>query len=285
VPEGDTIHRSAARLHAAIAGKRLASALDIRRDTRGRRPPEAGTQVVDVSARGKHLLVRFADGQVLHTHMQMTGAWHIYQRGDRWRRPGHTARVVLEVDDGTIAVCFAAPLVELRSEAHDRVEPSFAAQRVERLGPDLCEPEPDFDAVLAGLRLLDPATEIGVALLDQNVAAGIGNVYKSEVCWIERVSPFAPLGAVDEEMRGRLFATAHRLLRANLGSGRRVTYQGGLAVYGRAGRPCPRCRTRIARTRSSDAERVTFWCPTCQPAPGATSRATVRDSKSTFGGT
>jgi endonuclease-8 len=267
VPEGDTIHRSAARLHAAIAGKHLASALEIRRDTRGRRAPEAGTEVVDVSARGKHLLVRFGDGQVLHTHMQMTGVWHIYKPGDRWRRPGHTARVVLEVDDGTIAVCFAAPLVELRSEARDRAEPSFAARRVERLGPDLCEPEPDLDAVLTRLQSLDPATEVGVALLDQNVAAGIGNVYKSEVCWIERVSPFTALGAVDSDRRRRLFATAHRLLRANLGSDRRVTYQGGLAVYGRAGRPCPRCRARVLRTRGTDAERVTFWCPTCQPAP------------------
>ena len=90
MPEGDTIHRSAARLHAAIAGKRIAS-LEIRRDPRGRRAPEAGTMVEDVSARGKHLFVRFGDGQVLHTHMQMTGAWHVYVKGERWRRPGHTA--------------------------------------------------------------------------------------------------------------------------------------------------------------------------------------------------
>ena len=107
--------------------------------------------------------------------------------------------------------------------------------------------------MLARLRSLDPATEIGVALLDQNVAAGVGNVYKSEVCWIERVSPFARLDAVDDATRHRLFATAHRLLRANLGSSRRVTYAGGLAVYGRAGRPCPRCRERVRRTRTADA--------------------------------
>ena len=268
MPEGDTIYRSAARLQTAIAGKRIAS-LEIRRDPRGRRAPEPGTLIEDVSARGKHLFVRFADGQVLHTHMQLTGAWHVYTKGERWRRPGHTARVVLEVDDGTVAVCFAAPLVELRSQTRDALAASPAARAVERLGPDLCAPEPDLDDVLARLRSLDPATEIGVALLDQNVAAGIGNVYKCEVCWIERVSPFARLDAVDDATRRRLFATAHRLLRANLGSSRRVTYAGGLAVYGRAGRPCPRCRARVRRTRVADADRVSFWCPTCQPEGAA----------------
>jgi endonuclease-8 len=172
---------------------------------------------------------------------------------------------VIEVDDGTVAVCFAAPLVELRSQTGDALVPSPAARAVERLGPDLCEATPSFDEVLARLRSLDPATEIGAALLDQNVAAGIGNVYKSEVCWIERVSPFTRLDLLDDATRHRLFATAHRLLRANLGSNRRVTYAGGLAVYGRAGRPCPRCRGRVRRTRAADAERVSFWCPVCQP--------------------
>ena len=85
------------------------------------------------------------------------------------------------------------------------------------------------------------------------------------MCWFERVSPFARLDTVEAEARRRLFATAHRLLRGNLGSGRRVTYMGGLAVYGRAGRPCYRCRERIRRTRAADVDRVSFWCPKCQP--------------------
>jgi endonuclease-8 len=272
VPEGDTIHRSAAALRAALAGKRLAQPLEVRRDPRGRRPPEAGTTVVDVEARGKHLLVHFDDGNVLHTHMQMTGAWHVYRKGERWRRPGHTARVVLEADDGTVAVCFAAPLVELRRAVDDRraAPRSAAAARIERLGPDLCEPEPDLGMVLARLRALDPTTEIGVALLDQHVAAGIGNVYKSEVCWAERVSPFAPIGTLDDARGRRLFETAHRMLRANLSNGRRVTYRGGLAVYGRAGRLCPRCHARVERRGGGvGQDRVTFWCPACQPDPAS----------------
>jgi endonuclease-8 len=265
VPEGDTIHRSAAALGAAITGKRLVS-FELRRSPRGRRPPEPGTTVVGVEAVGKHLLVHFDDGQVLHTHMQMTGAWHVYRRGERWRRPGHTARVVLEVEDGTVAVCFAAPVVELRREARGLDVVSPAARSLDRLGPDLCEAEPDFTDVLARLGRLDPATELGVALLDQRVAAGIGNVYKSEVCWAERVSPFVPVGTLDTATRRRLFETAHRLLRVNLGSARRATFQGGLAVYGRARRPCPRCRTPVSRHGGKvNEDRVTFWCPTCQP--------------------
>jgi endonuclease VIII len=257
VPEGDTIHRSAAQLSAALTGKQVVK-FELRRNPRGRRPPEPGTTVVGVDAVGKHLLVHFEDGQVLHTHMQMTGAWHVYRRGERWRRPGHTARVVLEVDDGTVAVCFAAPVVELRSDT----------RTLDRLGPDLCAELPDLDDVMARLSRLDPATELGVALLDQRVAAGVGNVYKSEVCWTERASPFAPVAVLDAATRRRLFETAHRLLRVNLGSARRVTFQGGLAVYGRAGRPCPRCRTPVLRRGGRvNEDRVTFWCPTCQRDP------------------
>ncbi len=268
MPEGDTIHRSAARLSAALVGKRVVK-FELRRSPRGRRPPEPGTTVVGVDAAGKHLLMRFDDGQVLHTHMQMTGAWHVYRRGERWRRPGHTARVIVEVDDGTVAVCFAAPVVELRRDVGELRVASSAARSLARLGPDLCEADPDLDEVQARLARIEGPTELGVALLDQRVAAGIGNVYKSEVCWAERVSPFTPVALLDEPVRRRLFATAHRLLRANLGSSRRVTFQGGLAVYGRAGRACPRCRTRVVRRAQGTDERLTFWCPTCQPDPPA----------------
>jgi len=266
VPEGDTIHRAAAQLRGALDGKRVVK-LEVRRDPRGRRGVEPGAIVTEVVAQGKHLLIRFDDGNVLHTHMQLTGAWQVYARGDRWRRPAHTARVVLEVDDGTTAVCFAAPLVELRNETGARREVTHAAGAVAALGPDLCTAEPDLDEVLARLAQLDPHTELGPALLNQRVAAGIGNVYKSEVCWAERVSPFAPLATLDDATRRRLYRTAHRMLRENLGARRRVTYQGGLAVYGKAGRLCPRCRTRLARQGGRDDERVTYWCPTCQPGP------------------
>jgi endonuclease-8 len=266
VPEGDTIFRAAAQLRAALVGKELAE-LEVRRDPRGRRGPEPGTTITAVEANGKHLLVRFDDGHVLHTHMQMTGGWQVYPSAStRWRRPGHTARVVLRVADGTTAVCFAEPIVELRREHDDRA--TRATRMLDNLGPDLCAADCDLDAALARLAAVPPDTELGAVLLDQRVAAGIGNVYKSEVCWAEQVSPFTPIGSLDDAARRRIYETARRQLTSNLGSGRRVTYDRGLAVYGRARRPCPRCRTPIAGRRD-DSTRVTYWCPRCQPEPGS----------------
>jgi endonuclease-8 len=262
VPEGDTIFRTAATLRRAIAGHRLAR-LEIRRDPRGRRGPAPGTEITAVEPKGKHLLVRFADGHVLHTHMQMTGVWHVYAPGARWRRPAHSARVVLRTDDGTTAVCFSAPVVELRREGDVRDRATRAARMLERLGPDLCAADVDLDAITARIAGLDPATQLGVVLLDQRVAAGVGNVFKSEVCWAERVSPFAPIGALDDPTRRRIYATAQRQLARNLGSGRRTTHGNGLAVYGRAGKPCPRCRSAIRRAADASG-RATYWCSHCQ---------------------
>jgi endonuclease-8 len=263
MPEGDTIFRAATRLRAALVGKRLVE-LELRRDPRGRRGPEPDTAITAVEATGKHLLVHFGDGHVLHTHMQMTGAWHVYRPAERWRRPGHTARVVVRVDDGTTAVCFAAPIVELRRERDGRTRPTRASRMLERLGPDLCESGIDLDAVLARFASLEPDTELAAALLDQRVAAGIGNVFKSEICWAERVSPFTAIAELDDPTRRRIYETAHVQLTSNLSTGRRTTYGRGLAVYGRAGRRCPRCGDKII-SRRDRAARSTYWCPRCQP--------------------
>lgn len=262
VPEGDTIFRAAAQLRAALGGKELVE-LELRRDPRGRRGPEPGTTITSVDASGKHLLVHFSDGHVLHTHMQMTGAWHVYTPGQRWRRPGHSARVVVRVADGTSAVCFAAPIVELRRDGDVRDHVTRASRMLERLGPDLCEPGVDLDVVVARLAKLDPGTELAAALLDQRVAAGIGNVFKSEVCWAERTSPFTAIGDLDDAARRRIYETARHQLTSNLTTARRTTYRNGLAVYRRARLPCPRCGEPI-RSRRDQATRSTYWCPRCQ---------------------
>ncbi len=274
VPEGDTIFRAATRLRAALVGKELVE-LELRRDPRGQRGPEPGTTITAVEATGKHLLVRFGDGTVLHTHMQMTGAWHVYGAGARWRRPGHSARVVVRVGDGTTAVCFSAPVVELRREHDARDRPTRASRMLERLGPDLCGAGVDLDAVLARLAALDPATELAAALLDQRVAAGIGNVFKSEICWAEGISPFAAVGALDGAARRRLYETARRQLTANLTTARRTTYANGLAVYRKAGHRCPRCGETI-RSRRDRSARATYWCPGCQPDPDSAPAETHR---------
>jgi endonuclease-8 len=267
LPEGDTIHRWAQRLDAALTGHRL-TRFEFRRDPRGNRLPAPGTAITAVEARGKHLLLHFDDGATLHTHMELHGRWDVYRRGERWRRPAHTARVVIDVDDGTSAVCFAAPIVELRRNDRANV-PSRASRALAALGPDLCTADPDLDEVVRRLDAADSTQTIGDALLDQRIASGIGNVFKSEICWAERVHPFTPLDEVNAPTRRALYATAHAMLRANLGPGRRITHRGGLAVYGKAGTPCPRCRTAVQQEYGGDTDRTTFWCPMCQQGPAA----------------
>jgi endonuclease VIII len=262
MPEGDTIHLAARRLRDALAQRRVVR-VEIRRDPRGLRPPAPGTVVTDVHARGKHLLIDFDDGSTLHTHMQMTGAWHVYAPGARWRRANHRARVIIERDDGTTAVCFDAPIVELR-RGEARRPPSRAQRALTQLGPDLTEPDADVGAVVANVARLDPATELGAALLDQRVGAGIGNVVKSEACWAEQLSPFAPVGDLDEPTLRRVYTTAHRFLVESVARGRRVTYGNSVAVYRRARRPCPRCRAAIQMRRQGDPPRSTYFCPRCQ---------------------
>jgi endonuclease-8 len=156
--------------------------------------------------------------------------------------------------------------VELRRNGDGRDRPTRASRMLDRLGPDLCAPGVDLDAVTARLAHLEPETELAVALLDQRVAAGIGNVFKSEICWAERVFPFTPIGRLDEPTRRRVYERAQQQLQSNLTTSRRTTYGNGVAVYGKASRPCPRCRTKITSRRDQTA-RSTYWCPSCQPEP------------------
>jgi endonuclease-8 len=136
------------------------------------------------------------------------------------------------------------------------------------LGPDLCTPDPDIDEALRRMAtMVEPDTPIAVVLADQQVAAGIGNVYKSEVLHRCRVDPFAPVSSVPEAQRRQLLEVANRLLLHNLTTTRRTTVAGppgSLAVYGRARRPCPVCATPIRMVRQGDQARSTYWCPRCQ---------------------
>ena len=219
--------------------------------------PAAGSTVDAGEARGKHLLIRFSDGVTLHTHLRMNGTWHLYRRGSRWQLPGHLARAVVGVPDWE-AVCFKAPVVELHRDA-DRL--------VAHLGPDLCLEDPPIDEVLDRLAArADIDAEIGPALLDQQVAAGVGNVFKSEVLWACRVDPFAKVVDLDLDTRRRLVETAATQLRANVRAvGERSTLPGGgVAVYGRRRQPCLRCGTPIRSEKQGEDRRVTYWCPGCQ---------------------
>jgi endonuclease-8 len=263
VPEGDSIHRLADRLRPVLAGQPLVRLEAPRAAATARRPPP-GTLVADVEAVGKHLLIRFADGAILRTHLRMTGSWHLYRTGERWRRPAHLARAVVEVP-GWVAVCFSAPVVSLE---HERSRDRGTAH----LGPDLTSADltdADLDACLHRMAtLVEPDEEIGTVLLDQRIACGVGNVFKAEVLWACGVDPFAPVVTIDESTRRQLLATAARLLRANAArSGPRVTHGDGVAVYGRQGRACPRCGSVIRVRRQGQQARSTYWCPRCQRGP------------------
>jgi len=260
VPEGDTLHKIATRLRPALVGAELRR-FDAPRLLGPR--PRTGKPIESVEAVGKHLMVTFGDGIVLQTHLRMTGSWHLYGAGERWRKPPHLMRARIGVD-GWDAVCFSAPIV--RTHLGD----AAAADSVAHLGPDLCRPDADIDAAVARMAALSDAdTAVADALLDQRVASGIGNVYKSEVLWAHRVDPFLSVAELDDGRRRSLLETSSRLLQANLSTIRRTTVPGGLAVYGKVRRPCRRCGTPIRSRRQGPQARSTYWCPRCQP-PGST---------------
>lgn len=265
MPEGDTIHKAAARLRPVLEGRPLVR-IELARGAPS--VPRPGTVIESVSAVGKHLLVRFADGHVLQTHLRMTGRWDVYRPGEAWRRPAHLARAVIEVE-GAVAVCFSAPVVRM---LHDKRGGGVAAA-VDHLGPDLCRPDADLDEVLRRMAAAEPGCIVADVLLDQRVAAGIGNVFKSEVLWACEVHPATPLGAVGEAKRRELVEVAAAQLRANLTTSRRTTVAGppgSLAVYHRARGSCRRCGSPIRSALMGEWQRSTYWCPRCQPAPGPT---------------
>jgi len=249
MPEGDTIWRTAETLRAALEGKRITVA---RPDALKR---FAGRTVTEVKPVGKHLLIRFDNGLAIHSHMRMQGAWHVYRRGERWRRPAWQVKALLETDDA-VAVCFAAPVVGLvRDEA----------TRVGHLGPDILGDAWSVDDVVARARTLGPRPA-GELLLDQRITAGIGNVYRCETLWQRRVSPFRSSAELSDEELAALFEAARHAMRANLRSGPRRHFPGygSGAVHGRAGRPCPRCGARIQVRAQGEHSRLAYWCPACQ---------------------
>lgn len=264
MPEGDTIHRTAAALRRSLTGRAL-TRVDL-----PRLPapwPGVGATIERVEARGKHLLLATSDGLTIHTHQKMTGSWHLYRPRERWRKSPRAARVILGVPD-VVAVCFASPVVEVLTARDIARHPQLRL-----LGPDLCDPDADIDAATARMeRFCPPERTIGEVLLDQRVACGVGNVYRSEVAFLHGLDPGTALRDVDQDTRRGLLTTATELLQDNLTGGERTTVSGqepgSLWVYGRRGEPCRRCSTPIERDHLGVQARVVYRCPTCQP-PGA----------------
>lgn len=266
MPEGDTVFRAARTLHTRLSGKTLT-------ETDFRVPRYAtvdltGLVVDEVVSRGKHLMIRVPEFSI-HSHLKMEGEWHVYEPGARWRRPGFQARVVLGTDD-VRAVGFELGLLEVLDRARED-------DAVGHLGPDLLGP--GWNAADAAENLArDPDRPVGVALLDQRVMAGVGNVYRSELCFLRGVDPRTPVA--DSGDPRAWVDLAHRLLWANRDRSVRVTTGDtrrgrNLWVYGRRNSPCRRCGTPVEYGElgtATDAERVVYLCPRCQP-PGAVSAA------------
>ena len=260
MPEGDSVHRVAARLHAALAVQRLT-----RSDLRVPRLATvdlAGRTVTGVAARGKHILLRLEGELTLHSHLRMDGAWHLYRAGERWRGgPEWQVRAVLATETWT-AVGYRLPVLELFPTSEE-------SEHVGHLGPDPLGEDWDADEALRRLTA-DPERSLSEALLDQRVIAGIGNVWRCEICFLRGVHPDAPVRAVKDP--AALVASVQRMFEANRHVGGHVTTgdpRPGQShyVYGRAGLPCRRCGTPINRramTPGEDGERVTYWCPHCQ---------------------
>jgi endonuclease-8 len=276
MPEGDTIYRSARALGRALAGKaitrfetgcaQIAAADD--------QQPFVGQAIAQIEARGKWLLIHFADGRILATHMLMSGSWHIYRPGERWQESRRNARIVLETAD-FVAVAFRVPVARILSAQSLARDPAIPKPERDVLGPS-------FDTDAAILRLKSRSEdELAHALLRQTVLAGVGNVFKSEICFLTGLSPFRSVDTLSESQLRDVVSTAQRMLAANVledSGGQIVTYSGrkrrttrnadpgeSLWVYGRRGKSCRRCGAPIERCLQGPQARVTYWCPVCQP--------------------
>ena len=255
MPEGDTIFRTAETLRRWIGGREITAARSRVYGFPALRL--VGMRVDGVEARGKHLLIRLDGGHVLHTHLRMSGSWHVYPEGRPWRRPESQARLVLEAGD-RVAVCFNAPIVELLQPKAESAHPSLG-----RLGPDVLADDLDLDEVRRRARTRPPDVALGELLLDQQVVSGIGNIWRSEALFLENRNPWTERQKLTDDEFEALVRTAADLMRASAVGEPHVHEH---RVYKRAGQPCRKCGTRIESRRQGEQARTAYWCPACQPA-------------------
>lgn len=272
MPESDTIYRAAQTLQRALAGATVSGFRSVYPAlTRIDHDSSlSGRTIESVRSIGKHLLMAFSGDLTLHTHMRMHGTWHVYKPFERWHRPGHDMRIVIDTER-FVAVGFNIPVAELLTGDELARHPTIQA-----LGPDLTDPM--FDGAEALRRARTRAAErVHETLLDQRVISGIGNVFKSEVLFAAGVNPFTPTAAIDDARFERILAVARRQMAMSIAprartlspaSGRRTTGSldpnEKLWVYGRSGKPCRVCATPIRSKLTGHDARLTYWCPRCQ---------------------
>lgn len=259
MPEGDTIHR----LARAMAPRLVGTLVERVEMDRLEREMLGGRVVSSIEARGKHLLIGLGD-LYLRSHLGLHGSWHRYPRGARWKRPAAQASLVLETRDDAF-VCFNASEVDCIKSSRIALHRPLG-----RLGPDLLGSPPSFAGLVTRARALVPEETLATVLLDQRVASGIGNVYKSEALFLAGCAPSARLSELSDAGVVTVYRIASEQLRANVGRAFRTTTgtRPRLWVYGRAGRPCLKCESTIAFARMGRG-RSTYWCPRCQPQASA----------------
>jgi endonuclease VIII len=275
VPEGDTIFRAARTLHRALAGQSVTSFESVLPHlTRVDEDDRVVARTIEkVTAAGKWLLIYFSGDLILLSHMLMSGSWHIYRPGEKWQRSRFQMRVLIGTPK-MIAVGFNIPVAEFHNAASLDRRDGFHS-----LGPSFLTPKFDESEMISRLRSR-PDLEIGVGLLAQSLISGIGNVYKSEVCFACGVNPFRKIASLTEQDLQRVVRQARKMMLSNVQDGSKdgiVTYlpmrrttgrfspSERLWVYRRAGEPCRRCGGIIMSHKQGIDARTSFWCPSCQP--------------------
>jgi len=270
MPEGDTIYRTATVLRRALAGRVVTgfelTAPKVSHAAAQRRI--VGGTVKAVESNGKHLMITFGtDGEdvVLHTHMRMTGQWHVYRPGERWRFAPSKARVVIRTDE-YVAPCETPPIVELITAREVALHPV-----VPELGPDVIADDFAESEALKRIRAT-PGRDISTALLDQRTVSGIGNEIKNETLFLARIWPWTKVADLDDAALRRILGVARELLRRNRDGGPRRTRfaldrRQLVWVQERTGKPCYECRTPIERGYHPGEFRKSWYCPSCQPSP------------------
>ena len=287
MPEGDTIYRAARALQRALGGK-VVTGFETGLAKLARVNDDAtlvGRVVEKVESRGKWLLIYFSSDLILVTHMLMSGSWHLYRTGERWRMGRSKMRMVIRVE-GWEAVAFNVQVAEFHT-----ARSLERSSQVPKLGPDVLGDEFTVAGGVARLRAYaaeNPQAEVGVTLLNQRVLAGIGNVYKSEVAFAAGVNPFRAMGTMTVAEMERMVEFAQQYMKANVEDGMDggmvtaglVTYVGNrrttramdreerLWVYRRRGEECRRCGATIMMRKQGVQARSTYWCPECQPWVG-----------------
>ena len=279
MPEGDTIYRAARAMARVLEGNTittfetgLAKLASIHDDK-----PLTGRTIERIEPRGKWLLLHLSGDLILVTHMLMSGSWHLYRTGERWQRPRKQMRVAIAVE-GWVAVGFDIPIAELHTAHSLARHPTIPKLGIDALS-DTYTAEAGASA-LAQYAQTHPETEIAVALLNQRIIAGLGNVYKSEIAFAAHVNPFRHLSTITPHESQLMADLAQRYMQANVAdnaSAAIITYTGNrrttramnqsdrLWVYGRANQECRRCGATILSRKQGTQARITFWCPTCQP--------------------